>query len=44
MPEIAAAQTAADMTYAKPHAFLPTGAPLVCKPPRCAGLCALPPC
>ena len=25
MPEIAAAQTAADMTYAKPHAFLPTG-------------------
>ena len=25
MPEIAAAQTAAAMTYAKPHAFLPTG-------------------
>ena len=25
MPEIAAAQTAADMTYAKPHAFMPTG-------------------
>ena len=25
MPEIAAAQTAADMTCAKPHAFLPTG-------------------
>ena len=25
MPEIAAAQTAADMTYAKPHEFLPTG-------------------
>ena len=25
MPEIAATQTAADMTYAKPHAFLPTG-------------------
>lgn len=25
MPESAAAQTAADMTYAKPHAFLPTG-------------------
>jgi len=24
MPEIAAAQTAADMTYAKPHEFLPT--------------------
>ena len=25
MPEIAAAQTAADMTYAKPHEFMPTG-------------------
>ena len=25
MPEIAATQTAADMTYAKPHEFLPTG-------------------
>ena len=25
MPEIAATQTAADMTYAKPHAFLPAG-------------------
>ena len=25
MPEIAAAQTAADMIYAKPHAFMPTG-------------------
>ena len=25
MPENAAAQTAADMTYAKPHEFLPTG-------------------
>ena len=25
MPEIAATQTAADMTYAKPHAFMPTG-------------------
>ena len=25
MPESAAAQTAADMTYAKPHAFMPTG-------------------
>ena len=25
MPELAAAQTAADMTYAKPHAFMPTG-------------------
>lgn len=25
MPEIAARQTAADMTYAKPHEFLPTG-------------------
>ena len=25
MPEIAAAQPAADMTYAKPHEFMPTG-------------------
>ena len=25
MPEIAATQTAADMTYAKPHEFLHTG-------------------
>ena len=25
MPESAATQTAADMTYAKPHEFLPTG-------------------
>ena len=25
MPEIAATQTAADMTYAKPHEFMPRG-------------------
>ena len=25
MPEIAATQTAADMTYAKPHEFMPSG-------------------